>query len=394
MNFGAALVLVFLTHTAYAGSKLAVALYAIALGAPASTIGVLIALYSLAPALLALRAGRWIDRAGTRLPLAGGALGFGAAVALPWLTGGLAILFAATVAMGALFMVYVVAMQKLIGSLGEGAARTARFSRYALAVALAGIAGRGATGLSVDALGHPLTFLLLGLSPLVAAAGFALLPMARAARPAAAGADAPRAASGGAAELLRRPPLRRALIAAAVCEAANELFPFFLPIHAHAHGVSATWIGIILAAYSAAMFVTRMAIPLLLRRYDEETILLASLALAVAVYAVFPFVHSAEAMLVAAFLLGLGIGNGAPITMSLAYSRAPRERTGEALGLRQTVNKTIEVVVPIGFGALGGAAGPFAVFWANALLVAVGTAAMARERATATAKRPHPNLPP
>ena len=47
-------------------------------------------------------------------------------------------------------------------------------------------------------------------------------------------------------------------------------------------------------------------------------------------------------------------------------------RAGEALGLRLTVNKFTQIVVPIAFGSLGTAAGVHPVFWTNALLLLAG----------------------
>lgn len=44
------------------------------------------------------------------------------------------------------------------------------------------------------------------------------------------------------------------------------------------------------------------------------------------------------------FVLGLGLGCGAPLSLVLAYNRSPAGRSGEAMGLRQTFNKAIEVL--------------------------------------------------
>ena len=72
------------------------------------------------------------------------------------------------------------------------------------------------------------------------------------------------------------------------------------------------------------------------------------------------------------FVLGLGLGCGQPLSIILTYNHAPANRAGEALGLRLTVNKFTEILVPIAFGSLGTAAGIFPVFWANALLLLIG----------------------
>jgi hypothetical protein len=51
-------------------------------------------------------------------------------------------------------------------------------------------------------------------------------------------------------------------------------------------------------------------------------------------------------------------------------------RAGEAIGLRQTVNKTIESTVPVIFGALSTALGFVPVYLLGALLLAAGGSLM------------------
>ena len=73
-----------------------------------------------------------------------------------------------------------------------------------------------------------------------------------------------------------------------------------------------------------------------------------------------------------AFLLGLALGCAQPLTIILTYNHAPTGRSGEALGLRLTVNKLTQIAVPLAFGALGSAFGLIPVFWANGALLLTG----------------------
>jgi hypothetical protein len=77
-------------------------------------------------------------------------------------------------------------------------------------------------------------------------------------------------------------------------------------------------------------------------------------------------------LLAMSFALGLGIGCGAPLSMTLCYNRAPAARAGEAIGLRQTVNKGIEMTVPVAFGLASTAVGAAPVYWFGALMLALG----------------------
>lgn len=68
-----------------------------------------------------------------------------------------------------------------------------------------------------------------------------------------------------------------------------------------------------------------------------------------------------------------------PVVLAV-YAGRISDRAGEALGLRLTVNKFTEILVPIAFGSLGTAAGVFPVFWANALLLLIGGYLSAEKR--------------
>jgi len=85
-----------------------------------------------------------------------------------------------------------------------------------------------------------------------------------------------------------------------------------------------------------------------------------------------------------AFLLGIGLGCAQPLTILLTYNHAPEGRSGEALGMRLTVNKFTQILVPVLFGGLGSAFGLIPVFWANgAFLLAGGFVSLAERRVAA-----------
>lgn len=92
-----------------------------------------------------------------------------------------------------------------------------------------------------------------------------------------------------------------------------------------------------------------------------------------------PFLGIVPLLMLAAFVYGLGSGCCGPLSMILAYNRAPPGRSGEAIGMRQTVNKLTEVVMPVLFGSVGAALGVAPVFWGTALLLSGGAALMRRE---------------
>lgn len=367
-----------LAHIAFKGSKVLISLFAIELGANPFTIGVLFAMYSVFPVLLSVYAGRLSDRLGARPPMVFGASGLAAALALPALFPGIPALFFSATLIGLCYIFYVVSVQSLIGSFGEGAERTRYYSLFSLGIGLTSLAGPITAGFAIDGLGHRGAYLLLAAFPalpalaLLAAPGLLPGPRREAAR-------AGRRAAG----LLADAPLRRVLIVSGIMETGNELVNFLLPIYAHSIGLGASQIGLVMGGYGAALLAVRGATPVLARLSSEERVLAGSLLVAALVLLAFPFVRELALLAVLAFVLGLGLGCGSPISLVLAYDRAPAGRSGEAIGLRQTMNKAVEVAVPLVFGSVSTAFGMLPVFWLDALLLAAGALIMrcdARDR--------------
>ena len=81
---------------------------------------------------------------------------------------------------------------------------------------------------------------------------------------------------------------------------------------------------------------------------------------------------------ISAFLLGLGVGCGQPMSMSIIYALAPAGRASEAAGLRVMVNNVTHLVIPLLFGSLGTAFGYMPVFLSNSALLTAGGFLMRR----------------
>jgi MFS family permease len=173
-------------------------------------------------------------------------------------------------------------------------------------------------------------------------------------------------------DLLRIPALRRMFIASGFLSGAWDLYNFYLPVYGHSVGLSASAIGMILATFSAATLVIRLALPVMARRHDEIRILTAALVAASVAYLMFPFFSNAWALAAISFLLGLGLGIGQPLSMNLIYNFAPAGRTSEAAGIRVTVNNMAHVTIPLVFGGIGAALGFTAVFISNAAVLLAG----------------------
>ena len=357
-----------LSSIAHRGSKVVVSLDALALGANAFMVGVLAALYVLFPLLLAVYAGRISDRMGVRYPILFGSAGIAAALLVPALHGGLFTLFLCPTLIGLGQIFFHVSIQNAVGSIGGAAERARNFSTFALGASIATFIGPSLAGFSIDALGFRPTYFVLSaisLSVVLLALAFpAMLPPRSAQHDETKGRRA--------LDLLKQAPLRRTLIMSGVALTGIELFSFYMPVYGHSIGVSASRIGLVLSSYAAAAFVVRLVMQKLALRFTEAGVLTGSLFMAAATYALFPLFSGVPMLLVAAFVLGLGLGSAQPLTIMLTYHHAPPGRSGEALGMRLTVNKITQISIPLVFGGIGTVFGLAPVFWANAAFLLAG----------------------
>jgi predicted MFS family arabinose efflux permease len=175
-------------------------------------------------------------------------------------------------------------------------------------------------------------------------------------------------------ELLRKPEMRRIYFVSLLLAAAWDLFTYITPIQGTKMGLSASTIGLVLGAFSAATFAVRLTMPWLKRRYSEWQVLTGALAAAMCSYLAFPFAQDALTFMLIAALLGFALGSSQPNVLALLHQAAPAGRGGEALGIRATIGNGSQVFLPLAFGAAGLIVGPFAVFWGMSLLIASGIA--------------------
>jgi MFS family permease len=353
-------------HACYIGSKVVVTLLAVQLGASPATIGVLAALYGLAPLMAGVHAGRITDTAGVRPPLMAGAAMVAAAMLCGYLFQSIAGLAVVAVLLGMGFVYYNVAIQNFAGMHGEPRERARNFSWLSMSYSVSAFIGPVSAGYAIDYASHGAAF--LGFAALAVAPILALLAMPRFGASTGRAADAaPRRMS----ELLRNPPLRRVVIMSGLMVSAWELYLFYLPLHGHSIGLSASTIGIVMGVYAAAALTVRFLLPLLLRRTTTLRLTAVAMLIAAAIFLVLPGIRHVLLLVAASFGIGLMLGICQPVMMMLAFERSPPGRTGEVTGLRLTANNIARIVVPVIGGALGAAFGAAPVFWLNAASLAV-----------------------
>lgn len=352
-------------HACYIGSKVVVTLLAVQLGASPASIGVIAALFGVAPLALGLHSGRVADTVGTRPPLLAGAALTTAAMLCGYLFQTLASLMAVAVLMGMGFVYFNVAVQNYTGTQSDPAHRARNFSWLSMSYSVSAFIGPVFAGYVIDHGGHGAAFLGFALFSAVP-----LVTLAINRRFGAFSGQPANASQQSTYDLLRAAPIRRVVIMSGLMVSAWELYIFYLPLHGLAIGLSASTIGIVLGVYAAAALTVRFLLPIILRH--TTTLRLTSVAMigAAAAFIALPWIHHVILLTAASFTIGLLLGICQPVMMMLAYERSPAGRTGEVTGLRLTANNVARIVVPLIGGAVGAAFGAAPVFWLNAVSLA------------------------
>jgi MFS family permease len=361
------ILMAFLTHIGFAGSRLAVPLFAVDQGAGPFVVGTIVALYAALPAVLALPMGRMADRIGYKLPLLFGASGIFAALVLAWLLPSLTTLYVVASLLGISFMTFQLSIQTLVGAIAGPEGRARNFSLLSLGYASANFSGPLIAGVLIDNIGHARTFAVLAIALIpaigLAAMGARWIPNVHAKSA---------AVKAGLFDLLKIKALRSTLIASGIVSSAWDVYQFFMPIYGRSLGMSATAIGLVLSAFAIAIILVRLLVPFAVRRTGESQLLTYAMFVSCAAFCLFPLFGGAWPLAAVSFLLGVGCGVGQPLSMTLVYNASPKGREGEAAGMRITVNQVAHFVIPLFFGAVGSTAGYAAVFLTNAGFLMAG----------------------
>jgi MFS family permease len=370
-------------HIALAGARVTSSLHALSLHASELTIGLLIALFALFPMLFGVAMGRLIDRIGIKRPMRLGCLAIALGCGLSGM-GGLLTLFFAVPLIGTGFMAVHIGSQHAVGALSTMEERSSNFSWLSLGFSASSFLGPVMAGLLIDHTGFSTSYFVC--------CGFALLALGLIAS----GhldrihlhAHPQPAKPCAAFDLLHDPKMRSIYFASLLLAAAWDLFTYMTPIQGSKMGLSASMIGLIFGAFSAATFAVRLAMPWLQRKFSEWQVLAGALMLAMCCYLALPFAQHAWSLMAIAAALGLALGSSQPNVLALLHQAAPAGRGGEAIGIRATIGNGSQVFLPLAVGAVGLIIGPFGIFWGMSSLIASGIAPAWRKASADSKSRP------
>jgi len=368
------LALTFFNFTGNNAMRVLLTLYALHLGASATTVGLIGGLLFVFPVLLSWLIGGLADRKAARGILMFAACCAGASLLLMYFFPSLKMFYAAAALNGLALSLFHVTLQNLIGNLSTPKSRARNFANFSMIGAATSFAGPLMVGLAIDHFGYDWACLATAaLSLVVIGLLFAFGRHLPPARGRIKGDTAPRA-------LLDRSVVVM-LVTGGLVQLGYDLFQFYVPIHGHRLGLSASAIGGVLATLAVAVFVVRTFLAKLVDKYPGEKLLIWVFLTGAVGFALVPFAGNAWTLGAIAFGFGLGMGIGIPLTVILMFANSAEGRSGQTLGLRLTVNNAVRMSGPMAFGAIGAVVGVSGVFWLLAGVMAAG-AGLARWQKT------------
>ena len=359
-------VLALTNMTSVRAARVLLTLYAINLDAEPFVVGVLAATFGVFPMLLSWLSGKMSDRFCSRWLLMFGAAGGAGGMLLPYFVPGLPTIFAAAAMSGLALTFCNVSLQNLVGLLSKPQDRPKNFSNYSLIGAATSFLGPLLAGFSIDHSGYAATCLYLVALPLLP---LAMLAIWGGALP---GGSRDATSVGSIRNTLAQPRVWRVLAVSSLAQTGTDLFQFYMPVYAHAVGLSASAIGVVLAMFAVASFVVRLFLPQLIARLGEEKVLAYTFCLSALSLMLVPLSKDAAVLALISFCFGLGTGCSTPITMMLMFSSSPGGRSGEAMGLRLTADNITRIIGPVVFGSIASVFGLSFVFWINAAMLGSG----------------------
>jgi MFS family permease len=349
----------------------------LALGEGGRAVGLVAAAFALLPLFLAIPLGRYADRRhGLRLLTVGcgiqvlGCLLLAAAKTPAALAGASAVL-------GLGHLSLALGVQAAIARDSDDEHHDQNFGLLAVAVSVGQLLGPLIGGLAIgDRSGAALATATARAMLLAAAlAGVAVVCGVVAERTAGA-AVAPNQQHGNVRAILATSGVPAGIFASIAVLSAADVFTAYMPVLGHQRGIDPTVVGAILAVRGAASMASRIGIGSLVRRFGRLRLIVVNAAAAAAALAAMTVVDSVPGLFLLSAVVGVGLGFGQPLSMTLVVQLVPEHARATALGLRLTGNRLGQVAAPAAAGAVAGSAGTGSVFWLLSSMLAASAVAV------------------
>ncbi len=347
---------------------------ALSLGVDTAGLGVLCAVFSIAPLAVALRLGRLVDIKGELPFVFGGtilmglvAFGLAAADSQLWVY----LLF---MLFGLGHLSVTVATQGMVARGSDERTYDQRFSAFSLAASVGQLIGPAIAGIVAGQGSTDETTLALAIGGGLAMAALPVALLIRSpatARPAKqGGGPKPSLLS-----ILRTPGVARAILVSTTVLSAIDIMVIYMPALGEERLWPASLVGLLLAIRAGSSMAMRIVLGRLAARFGRPILLSLSMAVSAVALIAIPFTFAVPVMALLMVATGAGLGIGQPMTMSWVASLAAPGARATALSVRLMGNRMGQVALPVVAGtvaAVGGAGGVLGVTGAIVALSLAG----------------------
>lgn len=354
------------------GSRPIVSLHADFMGASPLVIGLLVSSFALLPMLLAIQAGKWLDRYGAKqMSLIGGA-GMLLALVIPIMNPTLPFLFVNQIVIGISHVCVLVSLQKTVGNIPGS--RDKMIAAFSIAGSFGEFLGPLITGFLFEYAGFQWTFAAMVIVVMIAGLACTGLTGNNSKDKTRSGEKTQQKQTDGSTwKMLRQVNLRKALIISGLVLYSKDLFVGYFPVYGNSVGLSPSQIGLVISLVSGMAMVVRLMQFRLVHRFGRGRVMMGTLFISGIAFLLMPTTGILSLLIVFSLLLGAGLGLGQPLSIVYTMNVSPPKRQGEILGLRLTFNRTSQFVAPFIFGAIGQFAGIAPVFLLSGGILLLGS---------------------
>ncbi|MFD1851515.1 MFS transporter [Oceanobacillus bengalensis] len=359
-------ILVTLFSTGMMGTRVVIPLVSNELGASTIGVGLIVSLFSILPLFFSIMIGKIIDKMNFKIPIYISIVLTGIGLILPFVFPHIVSIVISQLICGVSHTIFALSAQRFAGIAFGLEKRDIAIAQFSLGMALGSFIGPLLAGVLSDIFSYYAGFAILGVISLLSI--FLVIKLNSTSN------DSSRANkidnnNPSVRNLLRNKQLRAAILISTIVLFAKEIFIAYFPLHANELGYSSTMIGFIVAIHTVAAILIRVFLGYLMERYKVGRLVMVSIIYSGIILIIFPFFDQIIMVTLLSFLLGLGLGLGQPLSITMTVHSLDPSHTGEGLGLRITFNRLTQVIAPITLGGIATVIGMTGVFWVTGILI-------------------------
>lgn len=332
-------------------------------------IGIIVSLYPLLPLFLSIYAGGIISKTGSKKPLIISTLAGAASLAAPFLLFNIFGVVISQIIAGVSYTFFIISAQSYIGRQSQEFDRDKNVMKFSMGMAIGSFIGPTIGGFVAEYSSNTYAFILLSFLSLLAIffivfineeiinvgeTGHLTLKQSEVL------------------SLFKIQNFRKAILISTLILAGKDAFISFFPLLGMEMGLSSSTIGLIISLNALSGILIRWSMPYLLNKFSISQLVSSSIFISGVLFFTIPFFSDVYLISINSFLLGLFLGIGQPLSISVTLLSLPKSSMSQGLGLRITVNRFIQIISPLILGGTAQLINMFSIFLITGIIFSAG----------------------